>query len=42
MSKTSRLPHEPDSTTPAQLAALFSVARYSGQTHNLYAYRFRR
>ena len=39
---TSMLPFRPDSMTPAQLAAVSYLARYSGQTHLLYAYQLRR
>ena len=39
---TTVLPFQPDSMTPAQLAAVLYLARYSGQTHLLYAYQLRR
>jgi integrase/recombinase XerD len=42
MSNTTLMPFQPDSMTPAQLAAVSYLARYSGQTHNLYAYQLRR
>ena len=42
MSNTILLPFQPDSMTPAQLAAVSSLARYSGHTHGLYAYQLRR
>jgi hypothetical protein len=42
MSTTTLLPFQPDATTPAQLAAASYLARYTGQTHKLYAYRLRR
>lgn len=31
------LPFQPDSMTPAQLAAVSYLARYSGHTHTLYS-----
>ena len=43
MSPTSTLSSwEPDALTPAQLAAVSYLARYSGPTHALYAYQLRR
>ena len=36
------LPFQPDAMTPAQLAAVSYLARYSGHTHALYAYQLRR
>jgi integrase/recombinase XerD len=42
MSNTILLPFQPDSMTPAQLAAVSFLARYSGHTHSLYAYQLRR
>jgi hypothetical protein len=36
------LPLQPDAMTPAQLAAVSYLARYSGHTHALYAYQLRR
>ena len=42
MSNTILLPFQPDSMTPAQLAAVSYLARYSGHTHSLYAYQLRR
>lgn len=42
MSSTALLPFRPDAMTPAQLAAVSFLARYSGPTHALYAYQFRR
>ena len=39
---TTLLPFQPDAMTPAQLAAVSYLARYSGQTHLLYAYQLRR
>ena len=33
---------QPDALTPAQLAMVSSVARYSGPTYVLYAYQLRR
>lgn len=36
------LPFQPLSMTPAQLAAVSYLARYSGQTHTLYAFQLRR
>lgn len=42
MTNTTMLPFQPDSMTPAQLAAVSYLARYSGHTHSLYAYQLRR
>ena len=42
MSNTTLLPFQPGSMTPGQLAAVSYLARYSGHTHNLYAYQLRR
>src|SRR4029078_582089 len=42
MSSPILLPFQPDSMTPAQLAAVSYLARYSGHTHGLYAYPLRR
>jgi integrase/recombinase XerD len=42
MSNTTPLPFQPDAMTPAQLAAVSYPARYSGHTHQLYAYQLRR
>jgi site-specific recombinase XerD len=42
MSNTILLPFQPDAMTPAQLAAVSCLARYSGHTHHLYAYQLRR
>lgn len=42
MSNTILLPFQPDAMTPAQLAAVSYMARYSGHTHHLYAYQLRR
>src|SRR3712207_1035351 len=42
MSPTTLLPWQPDGLTPAQIAAVSSLARYSGPTHALYAYQLRR
>ena len=36
------LPFQPDAMTPAQLAAVSNLARYTGHTHDLYAYQLRR
>ena len=36
------LPFQVDAMTPAQLAAVSSLARYTGQTHRQYAYQLRR
>lgn len=42
MSNTILLPFQPDAMTPAQLAAVSYLARYSGHTHQLYAYQLGR
>jgi hypothetical protein len=43
MSSTSKmLPFQPLSMTTAELAAVSFLARYSGQTHELYTYQLRR
>lgn len=42
MSNTTVLPFQPDAISPAQLAAVSYLARYSGHTHSLYAYQLRR
>jgi integrase/recombinase XerD len=42
MTTTTLLPFQPDAMTPAQLAAVSYLARYSGQTHTLYACQLRR
>jgi integrase/recombinase XerD len=42
MSRTILLPFQPGAMTPAQLAAVSFLARYSGHTHELYAYQLRR
>jgi integrase/recombinase XerD len=39
---TTLLPFRPEAMTPAQLAAVSYLARYSGHTHALYAYQLRR
>ena len=39
---TPLLPFQPTSMSPAQLAAVSYLARYSGQTHTLYASQLRR
>ncbi len=36
------MPFQPANMTPAQLAAVSFLARYSGPTHHLYAYQLRR
>lgn len=41
-SPTALLPFQPATMTPAQLAAVSFLARYSGPTHHLYAYQLRR
>jgi site-specific recombinase XerD len=41
-SSTTLLPFQPTTMTPAQLAAVSYLARYSGHTHTLYAYQLRR
>ena len=42
MSTSSLLPFQPSSMSSAQLAAVSYLARYSGRTHELYAYQLRR
>jgi integrase/recombinase XerD len=42
MSKTILFPFQPEAMTPAQLAAVSFLARYSAHTHDLYAYQLRR
>src|SRR4029078_9730430 len=42
MSNTTLLPFQPDAMSPAQLAAVSYLARYSGHTHSLYAFQLRR
>lgn len=42
MTRTALLPFRPDSMTAAQLAAVSFLARYSGQTHQMYSYQLRR
>jgi site-specific recombinase XerD len=42
MTHTILLPFEPEAMTPAQLAAVSYLARYTGRTHTLYAYQLRR
>lgn len=42
MSNTILLTFQPEAMPPAQLAAVSYLARYSGHTHQLYAYQFRR
>ena len=39
---TTLLPFQPDEMSPAQLAAVSFLARYSGHTHQLYAFQLRR
>lgn len=39
---TTLLPFQPEAMTPAQLAAVSFLARYSGHTHALYGYQLRR
>ncbi len=41
MNSTSLLPFQPDALTPAQLAAVSFLARFSGHTHSLYTYQLR-
>ncbi len=41
MTTTILLPFQPDQMTPAQLAAVSYLARYSGHTHTLYAHQLR-
>ena len=42
MTSTTLLPFQPDAMSPAHLAAVSYLARYSGHTHVLYAYQLRR
>ena len=42
MSSSGLLPFQPDSMSPAHLAAVSFLARYSSRTHSLYAYQLRR
>ena len=42
MSQSILLPFQPDAMTPAQLAMVSYLARYTGHTHDLYAYQLRR
>ncbi len=42
MTITIALPFQPDAMTPAQLPAVSYLARYTGQTHRLYADQLRR
>lgn len=42
MSDSTVLPFQPTCMTPAQLAAVSYLARYSGRTHRLYDYQLRR
>jgi integrase/recombinase XerD len=42
MHKTTLLPLQPMSMTPAQLAAVSYLARYAGHTHDLYTHQLRR
>ncbi|HEX5993217.1 MAG TPA: site-specific integrase [Thermomicrobiales bacterium] len=42
MTSTTLLPFQPEAMTPAQLAAVSYLARYTGHTHTLYAYQLRR
>lgn len=42
MANTILLPFQPDEMSRAQVAAVSYLARYSGQTHSLYAYQLRR
>lgn len=39
---TALLPFQPTEMSPAQLAAVSYLARYSGHTHQLYAFHLRR
>jgi integrase/recombinase XerD len=39
---TALLPFQPTEMSPAQLAAVSYLARYSGHTHRLYAFQLRR
>ncbi|HEY7613105.1 MAG TPA: hypothetical protein VH764_08915, partial [Gemmatimonadales bacterium] len=42
MSSSTLLPFQPLAMSPAQLAAVSYLARYSGRTHKLYAFQLRR
>lgn len=42
MSTSTLMPFQPQSLTPAQLAVVSCLARYSRHTHDLYAYQLRR
>lgn len=42
MSNTILMPFQPGAMSPAQLAAVSYLARYSGHTHELYAYQLHR
>ena len=42
MTTTTLLAFQPDAMTPAQLAAVSYLARYTGHTHTSYAYQLRR
>ena len=42
MTNATLLPFQPDTMTPAQLAAVSYLARYTGATQRLYAYQLRR
>jgi hypothetical protein len=42
MTSATLLPFQPDAMTPAQLAAVSYLARYTGQTHTLYGYQLHR
>lgn len=42
MSSSALAPFQPLAMSPAQLAAVSYLARYSGRTHNLYAFQLRR
>lgn len=39
---TALLPFQPETMTPAQIAAVSFLARYGGQTHSLYSFNLRR
>jgi hypothetical protein len=42
VTSTTLLPFRPEAMTPAQLAAVSCVVRYTGHTHTLYGYQLRR
>jgi integrase/recombinase XerD len=42
MTHTTLLPFQPEAMTPARLAAVSYLARYTGHSHTLYAYHLRR